>query len=124
MFDQIKNIASMVGQAKQLREHLEQLQATAAQKTVEADAGAGAVRVVANGKMQIVSVTLDQPLLVTLAGQGDEADKCVIEDLITAATNAALDKARQAMQEELQRLGGGIDPAALADLQKMIGGQA
>ena len=122
MFDNLKGMASMLGQAKELKEKMEQLQSELGRRTVEADAGAGAVRVVANGKLEIVSVRLDQPMLASLAGQGDQADQEMIEELITAATNAALNKARELIAQEMSRLTGGLNIPGLGGLVGLPGG--
>jgi len=122
MFDNLKGMASVLGQAKELKEKMEQLQAELGRRTVEADAGAGAVRVVANGKLEIVSVRLDTPMLASLVGQGDEADQEMIEELLAAATNAALDKARELIQQEMSRLTGGLNIPGLGGLAGLPGG--
>jgi len=109
MFDNFKNLASALGQAQQLKTKMEQLQGELSQKTVEADAGAGAVRVIANGKLEILSVRLDPTLLKTLTGEGSDTDQQMIEDLITAATNAALGKARQLIGQEMSHLGSSLN---------------
>ena len=44
------------------------------------DAGAGAVRVVVNGKMQVLSVELDRAMIASLAGEGSDTDKQMIEE--------------------------------------------
>ena len=118
MFDNLKNMASVLGQAKDFQEKLQAVQAELARKTVEADAGAGAVRVVANGKLEIVSVHLDRPLLATLAGDGSDQDQQMIEALITAATNAALAKARELIQQEVSKIAGGLN---LPGMSQMLG---
>lgn len=123
MFDNLKGMASVLGQAKELKQKMDQLQAELGRRTVEGDAGAGAVRVVANGKLEIVSVRLDQPMLASLAGEGDEADQQMIEELLTAATNAALNKARELIQQEMSRLTGGMNIPGLAGLPGMPGGE-
>ena len=87
--------------------------------TVEAEAGAGAVRVVANGKLEITSIRFDGPLLASLVGVGNDADQQMIEDLTTAAANAALTKAKQMVQQEASRLTGGLN---IPGLDKMLGG--
>ena len=119
MLDNLKNLASLMGQAKDLREKADQIQAELAAKTVEADAGAGAVRVVANGKLEVISIHLDRPMLTSLVGEGDAADQQMVEDLIAAATNAALAKARQLIQQEMAKLTGGLN---IPGLDKLIGG--
>ena len=118
MFDNLKNLSSLLGQAKDLKEKFEQLQTDLERKTVEADSGAGAVRVVANGKFEIVSVRLDRPLLGSLVGNATDLDQQVIEDLIASAVNAALAKAKEMVREEATRLTGGIN---IPGLDKLIG---
>lgn len=119
MLDNLKNLASLMGHATELKEKAEHIQAELAAKTVEADAGAGAVRVVANGKLEVISIRLDRPMLTSLVGEGDTADQQMVEDLITAATNAALAKARQLIQQEMAKLTGGLN---IPGLDKMLGG--
>jgi hypothetical protein len=119
MFDQLKNlknIASLMGNASELREKFQQLQDELAQKRIEAQAGAGAVRVVVNGKFELVSVHLDPPLITALAGQGSDADKEMIEELIVSATNEALRRAQTVAREELARLTGGMNIPGLDNL--------
>ena len=77
-----------------------------------------AVRVVANGKFEIVSVRLDRPLLGSLVGNATDLDQQVIEDLIASAVNAALAKAKEMVREEATRLTGGIN---IPGLDKLIG---
>lgn len=118
MLDNFKNLASLMGQANELKEKFEHLQAELAQMTVEADAGAGAVRVVANGKLEIVSVRFDASLLATLAGEGQEADQQMIEELIAAATNAALARAKELVQQQTSKITGGLN---IPGLEKLMG---
>lgn len=121
MFDNLKNMASVLGQAKQIRQKIEELQGELGKKTVEGQAGAGAVRVVANGRLEVITVRLDPLLLVTLTGAGDDADHQMVEELIAAATNAALLKARGLIQQEVSRLTGGLDMSGLAGLTGLPG---
>ena len=72
MFDNLKNMAGLMSQAKEMRAKMEQAQAELARKTVEADAGAGAVRVTMNGKMEVLSVRIDKAMIATLVGSGAE----------------------------------------------------
>ena len=122
MFDNLKNMAAMMGQVKQMRQQMEQMQQELARKTVEADSGAGAVRVVMNGKFQVLSIHLDRPLLSTLVGSGgqgaSEEDAQMVEDLIVAAVNAATAKAQELVAQEMQRLTGGLN---LPGLDKLLG---
>ena len=119
MLDQLKNLknlAGLMGNAQELREKFEQLQTELAVKTVEADAGAGAVRVVVNGKLEVLRIHLDQPLLKTLVGDGEEADVQMIEDLTAAAVNAGMKKAQALMRDEMTKLTGGMNIPGLTGL--------
>lgn len=119
MLDPLKNmktLASLMGNAKQIRERVDRLQAELQKKTVEADAGAGAVCVVVNGRMEVLRVHLDRPLLTALAGQGSDADAQMVEDLIAAAINAALQKAQEMAKQEMTKLTGGINVPGLEGL--------
>ena len=122
MFDQMKNLkqlASMLGNPQQLREQFEQIQAELARRQVEADAGAGAVRVTVNGLMQVQRIEFDQPMLKALVGEGEDADREMLEQLIVSATNAALEKAQAMVREELGRITGGMN---LPGMEGMLGG--
>ena len=122
MFDQLKNlknVAAMMGQMPQLRQKIEQLQAELAGRTVQADAGAGAGTVTANGKLEVVKVQLDPAMTTALIGQGDEQDREMIEELITAATNEALRRAQQLVHDEMAKMTGGLN---LTGLDKLLDG--
>jgi DNA-binding YbaB/EbfC family protein len=118
MFENLRNLGALMGQARELREKMERMQNELARKTVEADSGAGAVRVVMNGRLEVVSVKLDRPLLAVLAGEGKDADQQMIEDLIAAAVNAALQKAQLLVREEMGRLTGDLN---LPGMDKLLG---
>jgi nucleoid-associated protein EbfC len=122
MFDQLKNLkglAGMMGNAGELREKMERMQEELARLTADADAGAGAVRVVVNGKMQVLNVTLDPVMVTALAGQGEDTDVQMIEELIVSATNEALRRAQELVRQEMTKLTGGMD---LPGLDGLLGG--
>lgn len=120
MFDNLKNLAGLMGQAREFKVKMEQVQKDLEKKIVEADAGAGAVRVTMNGKFEVLDVHLDRPMLIALAGEGDTADldAQMVQDLIAAAFNAALEKAREVAEESLAEVTGGLD---MGGLGKMLG---
>lgn len=111
MFDQLKNmkdLASLMGNLGGLKEKMEQAQAELATKTVEADAGAGAVRVTMNGKFEVVNVAIDPTMITTLAGSGSDADREMVEELIASAMNAAVVKVQELLQETIGEATGGL----------------
>ena len=112
MFDQMKNLkqlAGLMGNAGELREKMEKFQAELERLTAEADAGAGAVRVVVNGKMTVLSVTLDPVMTAALVGEGAEADKTMIEELIVSATNEAIRRVQEQVKQEMAKMTGGMN---------------
>ena len=91
----------MMKQARDIQERVQGLQEELALKTVEAEAGAGMVRVKANGRQEIISVQI-APEVVS------SGDVAMLEDLVSAAVNEALRSARELMQEEMTKITGGI----------------
>jgi len=123
MFDNLKGMASAASLLKdlpKLKAQMETIKARLAEVTVEAETGGGAVRVVANGKLRVISIKLDDAMLAGLVGGTEPDDRAMAEDLISGAVNAALTKAREAAEAEVRRaaseLGLPLPPAALDGL--------
>jgi DNA-binding YbaB/EbfC family protein len=68
---------------------------------VESTAGGGAVKVIANGKNEIISIEI-KPEAV------DPEDVEMLQDLITAAVNEALRKAQDMISQEMGKITGGL----------------
>ncbi len=102
----IKDLGGLLQQAKDMQGNMARLQAEAANIMVEGESGGGLVRVTANGAMDVRRVVIDPSLLD--AG-GKETDKEMLEDLVCAAVNDALRKARQTLEEEMRKLTGGFN---------------
>jgi len=119
MFDQLRQLGGLMGQAGQISQRMQELQASLAEKTVEADAGGGAVRVTATGTLEIRQVRVDPVMIQAFLGEGDEADRTMVEELISSATNAALEKAKQLAQQELMKSAGNLN---IPGLEKFFGG--
>lgn len=112
MFDQLKNIkelAGLMGNLGDLKAKMEQAQAELATKTVQAESGAGAVRVKMNGKFEVVEVKIDPAMIMTLAGTGTDADRQMVEELIASAMNAAVLKVQELLQDTLGEATGGLN---------------
>lgn len=95
------NLGNIVKQAQAFQEQMAKVQEEAASKTVEGSAGGGMVTVTANGALQVVSVRIDPEVLKS-------GDAEMLQDLLMAATNDALRKAREMMTEEMKKLTGGM----------------
>ena len=112
MFDQLKamkQLAGLMGNAGELKAKFQTLQAELQHMHVEADAGAGAVRVTMNGHLRVTDVKLDPAMIATLSGANPEASQGMIEDLICTATNDAMAKAQAMIKEKMATLTGGMD---------------
>jgi len=94
-------IGDIMKQAQKMKAEMERIQAEAAVKTVEGSAGGGMVTVVASGKGEILSVTIDPEV-------ARAEDLEMLQDLVTAAANDALRKARELLTQEVSRLAGGL----------------
>jgi hypothetical protein len=90
-----------IRQANKLTEKIEQRKKELAEETVEAQAGDGRVTVIANCVQEIRSIKIDKSLV-------DPNDLGMLEDLVTAAVNAALASSREKMQRELAKISGGV----------------
>jgi DNA-binding YbaB/EbfC family protein len=93
--------AKIMGQLPRLKEEADRMQQRLDQILVEGDAGAGMVKVRMNGRMVVLGCTISPDALAL-------NDREMLEDLIKAATNQALEKAHEALREETSKLMGGM----------------
>src|SRR5579862_5849212 len=100
MFDKIRGMMSLLGNLPKIREQVEGLQGKLGQITADGDAGAGMVKVRVNGRMELLSCNLSDEVLKT-------GDREMLEDLIKAAINQAITKARQLVAEETSKMATG-----------------
>lgn len=97
----MKGFGNLMKEAQKLQQQMEQLQAEAANKKVEATAGGGMVTVEANGKQEIVSIKIDREVI-------NPEDAQMLEDLVLAATNEALRKSKEMVQSEMGKITAGL----------------
>lgn len=96
-----KNVSNVVKQAQKMQEQMAQMQAEVEEKTVESVAGGGMIKVVANGKKELLSIKIDPEAV-------DPDDVETLEDLVIVAVNDAIKKADDMMNEAMQTLTGGL----------------
>lgn len=92
----------MMKQIQKLQEDMAKAQEALAQETLEVTAGGGAVTVVINGQQRIQSITL-KPEIV------DPSDMEMLQDLLVAAVNQAIEASQAHAAEKLQGLTGGLN---------------
>ncbi|MFQ5683141.1 MAG: YbaB/EbfC family nucleoid-associated protein [Candidatus Binatia bacterium] len=88
-------------QAQELQGRMAQVQEELGRKTVDASAGGGMVQVTVNGQFVLSRITVD-PAVV------NPQEKEMLEDLILAAVNEGLRRAREMASEEMSKVTGGL----------------
>ncbi len=94
-------MGDILKQAQKMQEQMQQIQDGLAELQVEGSAGGGMVTVTANGKQQIMSVKIDKQVV-------DPEDVEMLEDLIVAAVNQAMEKAQELAGQEMNKVAGGM----------------
>lgn len=100
------NMGSMMAKAQKMQADMQAAQAEVESAEVEATAGGGVVTVRANGAKKILSVKIDPEAV-------DPDDVEMLEDLITAAVNEAMNKADELMNEKMGKVTGGMNLGGL-----------
>ena len=98
----MKGMGNLMKQAQKLQTKMLKLQEELADKTVETTSGGGMVKVVANGKQQVVSIEIEKEVV-------DPDDVDMLQDLILAAVNDALTKSQDMVSSEMSKLTGGMN---------------
>jgi len=98
----MKGMGNMMKQAQKLQSRMLKLQEELAEKTVEASAGGGMIKVIANGRQQILSIQIEKEVV-------DPDDVEMLQDLVLAAVNDALQKSQEMVNAEMSRLTGGLN---------------
>lgn len=109
MFGKFGDIAALLKQASQLKENMAKIQEGLARARYEADAGAGLVRAVVNGRQELLDIKIEPAAL---------EDRELLEELVKGAVSAAMRRAQEGAREELEKLTGGVD---LSMLNQMFG---
>ena len=98
----VPNMGKLMKQAQQLQAKMAKMQEELSEKTVEASAGGGMVVAVANGRQEILSIRIEQEVI-------DPDDAEMLQDLVLAAVNDALNRAKEMMNEEMGNLTKGMN---------------
>ena len=95
------NLGKLMQQARRMQENLQKMQEELSQIEVCGEAGGGMVRVTMSGARVVRKVEIDPSLW-------QEQDKALLEDLVAAAVNAALQAVESAVKEKQKDLLGGL----------------
>lgn len=94
---------NLMKQVQKMQEKMGEVQAQLENKTITADSGGGMVKVTANGRQQIVKIEMEKEVV-------DPEDIEMLEDLIVAAVNKALEESNAMAQEEMAKVTSGMLP--------------
>ena len=99
MFKELGALMKLMSQGDKIKEEMHSLQQRLGEITAEGDAGGGMVKVRVNGKMEVVACSIS-----------DEArgDREMLEELVRAAVNQAIQKARIQAAEETTKMAGNL----------------
>ncbi len=95
------NMKEMMRQAQLLQNKLNKMQEELKHRTVEVTVGGGMIKAVANGKPEIISINIEKEVV-------DPEDVEMLQDLVVAAVNEALERSRQMMEDEMSKITGGM----------------
>ncbi|WP_048600230.1 YbaB/EbfC family nucleoid-associated protein [Rubeoparvulum massiliense] len=98
----MKNMNQMLKQVKKMQAQMEKAQEELKNKTVEASAGGGMVKIVMNGHKEIQSIEIAPEAV-------DPEDVEMLQDLILAAFNEAMKQADELAQNDLGKYAGNFN---------------
>ena len=94
-------MGNLLKQAQDMQARMAKIQEELANKTVEGSAGGGMVRVTVNGQFNVTAVKIETAVV-------NVEEKEMLEDLILAATNDGVRKARELVSSEMSKITGGL----------------
>jgi nucleoid-associated protein EbfC len=97
----IGGMGNLLKQAQEMQSRMAKIQEELAQKTVDGSAGGGMVRVTVNGQLALTSIKIDPTVI-------NSEEKEMLEDLIMAAINDGMRKARDMASSEMSKITGGL----------------
>ena len=97
----MSSLGKLMKQAAKMQQQMEQIQASLAQRTIEATSGGGAVKVVAKCDGTIVSIKINPQAL-------NPADAQLLEDMVLSATNQAISQAKEISTSEMGKATAGL----------------
>ena len=106
---QMKDLQQLMQMGQQMQSRMSEIQDRLEEKTTTAQAGGGMVEVTVDGKGNVRDVDIDPSVV-------DPEDVEMLEDLVLAAVSEAQRRAREAMEEEMKELTGGLPMSGLSGL--------
>ena len=105
------DLNNIMQQAKVMQEKMAKIQQDLAKKTITGSAGGGMVLITVNGQGDVLSAAIEKAVI-------DASEAEMLQDLIVAATNDALRKAKELSKQELAQLTGGLNLPGLTNFMQ------
>ncbi|MGI8910751.1 MAG: YbaB/EbfC family nucleoid-associated protein [Rubrobacteraceae bacterium] len=96
----------MMQQVQKMQADMQQAQEELAKETVTASAGGGAVKVTVTGGLEVISVEIDPEVV-------DPEDVEMLQDMVLAATNEAVNSSQEMASKRLGGITGGLGDMGL-----------
>ncbi len=96
-------MGDMMRQFQKMQDEMAKVQSQLGDKTVSEEAGGGMIKVTVNGLKEVVSVEIDPSVI-------NAEEKEILEDLVVAAVNKALESAKKMEEEDMGKLTKGFLP--------------
>ncbi|HEX2867879.1 MAG TPA: YbaB/EbfC family nucleoid-associated protein [Ignavibacteriales bacterium] len=96
----------MLKQVQKMQAEMERVQNELGNKTVTEESGGGMVKATVNGKKELISVQIDSEVI-------SGGDKEMLEDLVVAAVNKALESAGKMAEDEMAKVTRGMLPPGM-----------
>ena len=93
-------------QVQKMQPEMQKIQSELVNLTVSEEAGGGMIKETANGQKEIISVEIDQQVI-------NKDDKEILEDLVVAAVNKALNSAGKMAEEQMAKVTKGMLPPGI-----------
>ncbi|MFN3535441.1 MAG: YbaB/EbfC family nucleoid-associated protein [Desulfatiglandales bacterium] len=103
------NVGQLMKQAQELQAKIQKLQEELGEKQVTGSAGGGMVTVVANGRQEIISISIEKEVI-------NPEDQEMLQDLIVAAVNDAISKSKAMVNEGMSSITRGLSIPGLGGL--------
>jgi DNA-binding YbaB/EbfC family protein len=105
------DLSNIMQQAKAMQEKMAKIQQDLAKKSITGTAGGGMVTVTVNGQGDVLSMGIEKAVI-------DPEEAEMLQDLIVAATNDALRRAKELSKQELGQLTGGLNLPGLTNFMQ------